>query len=70
MTAAYTQHPLPLLLVQILVYHSWPFSHCHHTVLDGPGIKSFGVNAPFFTGCHSEASLGFKTANDVEAETF
>ena len=61
--------PLPLDLSATLLFHSWPFSHCHHIFLLDPSVTSSGVSLPFFVGCHSLANWGFLVAKDVSLAT-
>ncbi len=45
-------HPLPLFLLEIVAFHSWPLPQIHQAFLSEFGVTSSGVKRPFFVGCH------------------
>ena len=51
-------HPLPLFLLEIVAFHSWPLPQIHQAFLSEFGVTSIGVNRPFLVGCHCLARSG------------
>lgn len=51
----------PALAVTVAC-HSWPLSHCHHTLRRVPATTSWGVKLPFLSGCHCRANSGWVAA--------
>ena len=50
--------PVPLTRCETAAFHSWRFTHCHHTRFPLLGGTLDGVRSPFLVGCHSLAMSG------------
>ena len=61
---------IPLVLLEMTDFHSWPPIHFHQTFLGVPLVTSSGLRLLFLVGCHSFAISGNKNLRLFSLLTF